>query len=100
MGLYSLTEEQEKLVDQMEINIEANPLTSQPKYILKSKGTLRDYQLEGINWLIKQHDKGLPGILGDEMVTRSNLKCIHGWKGSWEDNPNDYSASLPQTRER
>jgi SWI/SNF-related matrix-associated actin-dependent regulator of chromatin subfamily A member 5 len=30
-------------------------------------GTLRDYQLEGLNWLFKLHQANLNGILADEM---------------------------------
>ena len=31
-------------------------------------GTMRDYQIEGLNWLIKLYDNGINGILADEMV--------------------------------
>jgi SWI/SNF-related matrix-associated actin-dependent regulator of chromatin subfamily A member 5 len=30
-------------------------------------GTLRDYQLEGLNWLFKLYQANLNGILADEM---------------------------------
>lgn len=30
-------------------------------------GTMRPYQLEGLNWMIKLHDNGINGILADEM---------------------------------
>lgn len=30
-------------------------------------GTMRPYQLEGLNWLIKLHDSNINGILADEM---------------------------------
>ena len=46
--------------------IAALPLPEQPKWLVN--GELRDYQMEGINWLIKQHDQGVPSILADEMV--------------------------------
>ena len=29
---------------------------------------MRDYQIEGLNWLIKLYDNGINGILADEMV--------------------------------
>ena len=31
-------------------------------------GTLRDYQLDGLNWLIGLYETGINGILADEMV--------------------------------
>jgi SWI/SNF-related matrix-associated actin-dependent regulator of chromatin subfamily A member 5 len=41
-------------------------LTKQPDCL--SKGvTMRDYQLAGINWLIKAYESGISVILGDEM---------------------------------
>ena len=30
-------------------------------------GTMRAYQLEGLNWMIKLHDNGINGILADEV---------------------------------
>jgi SWI/SNF-related matrix-associated actin-dependent regulator of chromatin subfamily A member 5 len=35
---------------------------------------MRDYQLLGLNWLIKLYENGINGILADEMVT-TNRKC-------------------------
>lgn len=35
-----------------------------PDYI---QGEMRDYQLHGLNWLIRLHDNKISGILGDEM---------------------------------
>lgn len=34
--------------------------------ILKG-GLLRDYQLDGLNWMISLYEQGLNGILADEM---------------------------------
>jgi hypothetical protein len=31
-------------------------------------GTLREYQMQGLNWLIHLYDNGINGILADEMV--------------------------------
>lgn len=49
-------------------------LTVQPPNI--KFGTMRDYQLEGLNWLIKLHDTGLNGILADEMGLGKTLQTI------------------------
>ena len=31
------------------------------------KATLREYQVDGVNWVLKQYHCGTGGILGDEM---------------------------------
>lgn len=31
-------------------------------------GTLRDYQIQGLNWMISLYKNGINGILADEMV--------------------------------
>lgn len=46
---------------------------SQPKCIT---ATLRAYQLEGLNWLVKLHDNGINGILADEMGLGKTLQSI------------------------
>jgi SNF2 family DNA or RNA helicase len=33
-------------------------------------GTMRAYQLQGLNWMVSLHHNGLNGILADEMVRR------------------------------
>jgi SWI/SNF-related matrix-associated actin-dependent regulator of chromatin subfamily A member 5 len=38
--------------------------TKSPTFI---KGQMRDYQIAGLNWLIRIHENGLNGILADEM---------------------------------
>lgn len=45
------------------------PLSSpqhQPSII--TGGTMREYQLQGLNWMIHLYDNGVNGILADEMV--------------------------------
>ena len=32
-------------------------------------GTMRGYQLQGLNWMVSLHHNGLNGILADEMVS-------------------------------
>ena len=38
--------------------------TTQPSY---TTATLRDYQVDGINWMVAGYDSGIGGILGDQM---------------------------------
>ena len=44
----------------------AHRLTVQPSCI--KFGQMREYQLQGLNWLIHLYDNGINGILADEMV--------------------------------
>jgi SWI/SNF-related matrix-associated actin-dependent regulator of chromatin subfamily A member 5 len=37
---------------------------------------MREYQLEGLQWLVSMHDRGLSGILGDEMGLGKTLQTI------------------------
>ncbi|XP_073813604.1 chromatin-remodeling complex ATPase chain Iswi-like [Musca autumnalis] len=46
---------------------------SSPSYI---KGQMRDYQIEGLNWMISLHENGVAGILADEMGLGKTLQCI------------------------
>lgn len=34
-------------------------------------GKMRDYQVQGLNWMASLHHNGINGILADEMVNRS-----------------------------
>lgn len=47
---------------------------AQPKII--SGGTLKDYQLDGLEWLVTLYENGLNGILADEMGLGKTLQCI------------------------
>ena len=49
-------------------------LTVQPECI--KFGTMRDYQIEGLNWLISLYDRGINGILADEMGLGKTLQTI------------------------
>jgi SWI/SNF-related matrix-associated actin-dependent regulator of chromatin subfamily A member 5 len=44
---------------------EATFLTQQPSTI--GFGKMRDYQLEGLNWMVRLQENGVNGILADEM---------------------------------
>ena len=47
-------------------------LDQQPS-LLKG-GQLRDYQLDGLNWMIELYEMGINGILADEMVRESRAE--------------------------
>jgi hypothetical protein len=46
-------------------------------------GTLREYQLQGLNWLIHLYDNGINGILADEMVRRQRSPAGRGCHVVW-----------------
>ncbi|CAN0552256.1 unnamed protein product, partial [Ectocarpus sp. 12 AP-2014] len=49
-------------------------LTKQPPSI--SGGTMRSYQLEGLNWMVNLQAQGTNGILADEMGLGKTLQSI------------------------
>lgn len=48
-------------------------MLTQPSLI---QGSMRPYQLEGLNWLIRNHENGINGILADEMGLGKTLQSI------------------------
>jgi hypothetical protein len=53
---------------------------------------MRDYQVEGLNWLIYLFENGIGGILADEMVGVLSLIVL----GAWENVANDILSRIPQ----
>ena len=51
-------------------------ISSNPTFV---RATLRPYQVEGVNWLVAQYNKGVGGIIGDGMftVTYPNSLTVH-----------------------
>ena len=64
----------EALEDEEESEYQGMMLTSSPKFIENT--TLRSYQLDGVNWLIRLHDRGVNGILAG-MYCKCII-CING----------------------
>jgi SWI/SNF-related matrix-associated actin-dependent regulator of chromatin subfamily A member 5 len=62
-----LSEEAEdrKLMKIAQTKSRVTRLMSQPASIVG--GTMRSYQVEGLNWLVRLHENGINGILADEM---------------------------------
>ena len=50
------------------------PVHGQPACV--KNGEMRPYQVEGLKWLVKQHDSGAGGILGDEMGLGKTLQVL------------------------
>lgn len=65
-----------KYKSELEDNIddkESVYLTTSPKFI---KGEMRDYQIDGLNWLVSLHDNGINGILADDMGLGKTLQTV------------------------
>lgn len=58
--------------DEEESNI-TTIFTESPGYV---QGTLRDYQVHGLNWMISLYDNSISGILADEMGLGKTLQTI------------------------
>jgi SWI/SNF-related matrix-associated actin-dependent regulator of chromatin subfamily A member 5 len=66
-------------------------LGSQPDAV---KTTLRDYQMVGLDWMVKMHQKGMPFVLGDEMGLGKTLQTISLIAHLKENVPNFNGPSL------
>lgn len=69
-------EEDAELINNEEEEMEetnASFLTESPNYV---NGKLRDYQIQGLNWLISLYQNKLSGILADEMGLGKTLQTI------------------------
>ncbi|KAK4718637.1 hypothetical protein R3W88_016975 [Solanum pinnatisectum] len=65
-------EDEEYLKDEDELSGNTR-LVAQPSCI---QGKMRDYQLAGLNWLIRLYENGINGILADEMGLGKTLQTI------------------------
>ncbi|CAL5183789.1 unnamed protein product [Lathyrus oleraceus] len=66
-------EEDEEYLKGEEDGVANTRLMTQPSCI---QGKMRDYQLAGLNWLIRLYENGINGILADEMGLGKTLQTI------------------------
>ncbi|CAO2832026.1 unnamed protein product [Amaranthus hypochondriacus] len=66
-------EEDEEYLKEEETGTANTRLVTQPSCI---QGKMRDYQLAGLNWLIRLYENGINGILADEMGLGKTLQTI------------------------
>ncbi|KAH9620261.1 hypothetical protein KSS87_018196 [Heliosperma pusillum] len=66
-------EEDEEYLKEEEAGSAGTRLLTQPSCI---QGKMRDYQLAGLNWLIRLYENGINGILADEMGLGKTLQTI------------------------
>mmetsp|Transcript_10066 Transcript_10066/g.36776 ORF Transcript_10066/g.36776 Transcript_10066/m.36776 type:complete len:1049 (+) Transcript_10066:144-3290(+) len=67
-------EEEDAMMVDGDVNMPAETrITVQPKNIT---GQMREYQIQGLNWLVRCYDYGINGILADEMGLGKTLQTI------------------------
>ncbi|XP_019437519.1 PREDICTED: ISWI chromatin-remodeling complex ATPase CHR11-like isoform X1 [Lupinus angustifolius] len=66
-------EDDEEYLKEEEDGLASTRLLTQPSCI---QGKMRDYQLAGLNWLIRLYENGINGILADEMGLGKTLQTI------------------------
>ncbi|SAM04386.1 hypothetical protein [Absidia glauca] len=67
-------EDEELLKDEINTNEALTVFTESPAYV--TGGKLRDYQVQGLNWMISLFENGINGILADEMGLGKTLQTI------------------------
>ncbi|CAG8506988.1 12527_t:CDS:10, partial [Acaulospora colombiana] len=68
-------EDEELLMDEADESPDVTRVFNEsPSYI--KNGTMRDYQLQGLNWMISLFENGINGILADEMGLGKTLQTI------------------------
>ncbi|SCU90036.1 LADA_0F01420g1_1 [Lachancea dasiensis] len=68
-------EEDAELMEEEEDNLDSTEVLTESPSFIKS-GTLRDYQIQGVNWLLSLYENKLSGILADEMGLGKTLQTI------------------------
>eukprot|EP00727_Mastigamoeba_balamuthi_P011170 m51a1_g6676 putative myb domain-containing protein (1645) ;mRNA; f:210997-220030 len=67
-------EEDEEIIREAILRPDApTRFASSPPFI---NGTMKPYQVDALNWLIRRHDSGINGILADEMGLGKTLEAI------------------------
>ncbi|WWD08624.1 hypothetical protein V865_006737 [Kwoniella europaea PYCC6329] len=67
-------EEDEELLKDEDAEDEAYVFEESPPYV--KGGKMRDYQVQGLNWMASLHHNGINGILADEMGLGKTLQTI------------------------
>ncbi|TRY87892.1 hypothetical protein DNTS_010191, partial [Danionella cerebrum] len=68
-----------------------------PSYV--KNGTLRDYQIRGLNWMISLYENGINGILADEMGLGKTLQTIAllGYLKHYRNIPGPHVVLVPKS---
>lgn len=90
-------EDEELLKDTEGEEDEAFSFTESPAYV--KGGQMRDYQVQGLNWMISLYHHGINGILADEMGLGKTLQTISflGWLRDYKDTPGLHLVVVPKS---
>lgn len=89
-------EEDEELLEDAEEE-DAFTFDESPYYV--KGGTMRDYQVQGLNWMISLYQHGINGILADEMGLGKTLQTISflGWLKFFKNTPRFHLVVVPKS---
>ncbi|XP_015795972.1 chromatin-remodeling complex ATPase chain Iswi-like [Tetranychus urticae] len=90
-------EEDEELLSEVKKDVNYFRFEESPKYI--KGGTLRDYQIRGLNWMISLFENGINGILADEMGLGKTLQTISllGYMKHYKNIPGPHLVIAPKS---
>lgn len=90
-------EEDEELLKEGGDDEEAFVFNESPAYV--KGGTMRDYQIQGLNWMISLYHNGINGILADEMGLGKTLQTISflGYLRDLRDTPGFHLVVVPKS---
>lgn len=90
-------EDEEMLNKEQENDHESTIFSQSPKYV--KGGIMRDYQVQGLNWMISLFENGISGILADEMGLGKTLQTISflGYLKHIRDIPGPHLVVVPKS---
>lgn len=90
-------EDEELLKEGNEEEDEAFVFHESPPYV--RGGTMRDYQIQGLNWMISLYQNGINGILADEMGLGKTLQTISflGWLREFKNTQGYHLIVVPKS---
>jgi len=90
-------EDEELLADANKSSKNIISFDASPAYI--KGGTLRDYQIRGLNWMITLYENGINGILADEMGLGKTLQTISllGYMKHYRNVPGPHMVLVPKS---
>lgn len=91
-------EEDEELLD-AEVGEEEEAFVFDESPAFVKGGKMRDYQVQGLNWMISLYQNGINGILADEMGLGKTLQTISflGWLKFYRDRPRFHLVVVPKS---
>lgn len=90
-------EDEELLKEGGEEEEDAFVFNESPPYV--KGGTMRDYQIQGLNWMISLYHNGINGILADEMGLGKTLQTISflGYLRDFRNTPGFHLVVVPKS---